>query len=57
MTVQDLHILLDDFPDEAKVVISLFRADGTVVALHIDGVDEDTGIVHLETSEAAGIIY
>ena len=57
MTVRELYNLLDAFPDEAEVFVSLFRADGTILALPIDGVDEDAGIVHIETSEEEGLIY
>jgi hypothetical protein len=57
MTVRELQSLLDAFPDEAEVLMSLFRTDGTILALLIDGIDEDAGIVHIEVSEEAGIIY
>ena len=57
MTVHELLAALADFPGRAEVLVTLFRADGTIVAFPIDGVDEDAGIVHIETSEAEGIIY
>lgn len=57
MTVRELYALLDAFPDEAEVLVSLFRSDGTIMALPIDGVDEDAGIVHIEISEEEGLIY
>jgi len=57
MTVHELFTALADYPDEADVMVSLFRADGTTCALLIDGVDEDAGVVHIDTSEAEGIIY
>jgi hypothetical protein len=57
MTVRKLQMLLDALPDEAEVVVSLFRTDGIILALPIDGVDEDAGIVHIDVSEEAGIIY
>jgi hypothetical protein len=52
-----LRELLASLPDEAEVVISLFKSDGTVQALPIDGVDEAYGLVHLETSEEEGMTY
>ena len=57
MILRELRELLASMPDEAKVVISLFKTDGTVQALPIDGVDEIAGIVHLETSEEEEFIH
>jgi hypothetical protein len=57
MTVRELYILLNAFPGEAEVVVSFFRSDGTILALPIDGVDEDAGMVHIEISEEEGLIY
>ena len=57
MTVHELLAALADFPGEADVMMSLFRTNGIILALPIDGVDEDAGIVHIEVSEAEGIIY
>ena len=57
MTLGELRKLLASLPYEAEVVISFFKADGTVQAFPIDGVDEDYGIVHLETSEEKGMTY
>ena len=57
MTLGELRKLLASLPYEAEVVISLFKADGTVQAFPVDGVDEDYGIVHLETSEEKGMTY
>jgi hypothetical protein len=57
MTLRELRELLASLPDEAEVVISLFKADGTVQAFPIDGVDEAYGIIHLEASEEEGMTY
>ena len=57
MTLRELRSLLDSFPDDADVVVSLFRTDDTVQTFDIDGVDEAFGIVHIETSEKEGLIY
>ena len=57
MKLSELREFFASLPDEAEVVISLFKSDGTVLALPIDGVDEVSGIVHLETSEEEGIRY
>jgi hypothetical protein len=57
MTVGELREILASWPDEAEVVISLFKSNGTVQALPIDGVDEAYGLVHLDTSEEEGITY
>jgi hypothetical protein len=57
MTLREFRALLADFPDAAEVLVSLFRADGTILALPIDGVDEDAGIVHIEVSEEEGLTY
>lgn len=57
MTLRELSELLASLPDEAEVVISLFKSDGTVQAFPIDGVDEAYGIVHLEASEEEGMTY
>ena len=57
MTLRELRVLLASLPDEAEVMISLFKSDGVIQALHIDGVDEVAGVVHLETSEEEGLIY
>ena len=57
MKLKELRELLASLPDEAEVVISLFKSDGTIQALPIDGVDEAYGFVHLETSEEEGMTY
>ena len=54
MTVHERLTALADYPDEADVMVSLFRADGTILALPIDGVDEDAGVVHIETAKQKG---
>ena len=57
MKLRELQEYLASLPEEAEVVISLFRSNGMVEALPIAGIDEDFGIVHLETSEEEGVIY
>ena len=57
MTLGELRELLASLPDEADVVISLFKSDGTVQALSIDGVEDAYGVIHLDTSEEEGITY
>jgi len=57
MTLREFRALLAEFSDTAEVLVSLFKADGTILALPIDGVDEDAGIVHIEVSEEEGLIY
>ena len=57
MKLRELRDLLASLPDEVEVIISLFRTDGTVQALPIDGVDEERGIVSLETSEEEGLTH
>ena len=57
MKLRELQEFFASLPSEAEVVISLFKSDGMVQALPIDGINEDFGIVHLETSEQEGVIY
>ena len=57
MTLRELRELLASLSDEAEVIVSLFRSDGMVQALPLDGVTEAFGIVHLETSEEEGMTY
>jgi hypothetical protein len=57
MTLRQFRDLLVAYSDDAEIVVSMFMNDGTVRAFHIDGVDEDYGIIHIEVSEDAGITY
>ena len=57
MTLRQFRDLLATYPDDAEILVSLFMSDGTVKAFHIDGIDEDYGIIHIEVSEDAGITY
>ncbi|MDH3599263.1 MAG: hypothetical protein OEU26_06435 [Candidatus Tectomicrobia bacterium] len=57
MTLRELRALLAPLPDEAEVIVSLFKRDGTVQAFGIDGVDAAFGIVHIEISEEEGLTY
>lgn len=57
MTLRQFRDLLVAYSDDAEIVVSVFMSDGTVRAFHIDGVDEDYGIIHIEVSEDAGITY
>ncbi len=57
MTLRQFRDLLATYSDDAEILVSLFMSDGTVKAFHIDGIDEDYGIIHIEVSEDAGITY
>jgi len=57
MTVEEVMELLGSYDGNYEVVVSLFMADGTIVAFPLDGVDEEYGVVHIEVSEDTGIIY
>ena len=57
MKLRELQEFLASLPEEAEVVISLFKSNGMVHALPIADINEDFGIVHLETSEEEGVIY
>ncbi len=57
MTLRQFRDLLVAYSDDAEILVSLFMRDGTVKAFHIDGVDEDYGIIHIEVSEEAGMTY
>ncbi len=57
MTIQELHDILGTLDEESEVIISLFKADGTVQAFEIDGIDADFGLVHIDISEDEGITY
>ena len=57
MKLKELQEFLASLPEEAEVVISLFKSNGMVHALPIADINEDFGIVHLETSEEEGVIY
>ena len=48
MKLRALRELLALLPDAADVRSSLFKSNGTVLALPINGVDEVYGIVHLK---------
>jgi len=57
MTFRQFRDLIVAYSDDAEVLVSLFMSDGRVRAFHIDGIDEDYGIIHIEVSEESGIIY
>ena len=57
MTLHELRTLLDIYPEDAEVLVSLFRANGTEQTFQIDGVDEISGIIYIEMSEEEGLIY
>lgn len=57
MRVGELKRILSSLPEESEVVVSIFKTNGAIQAFDIDGVDNDSGLVHIEISEAEGLTY
>ncbi len=57
MKLRELQRILAPLSEELDVVVSLFKANGMVQAFEIDGVDADSGLLHIEISEEEGLTY